>query len=73
LIKIKEGEVKSKVGDLRNVLEKEYYNNKNLININTSDLVDTDYYAMDHPQTIKAQNLIKQIKKRRQSEHRQYK
>jgi hypothetical protein len=67
LIKIKEGEVKHKVGDLRHALEKEYFSNKNQYNINTSDLVDTDYYAMNHPQTIKAQNLIKQLNQRRKS------
>lgn len=73
MIKIKEGEVKHKVGDLRHELEKEYFRNKNGVTIDSSDVISTDYYAMDHPETLKAQSLIRDIHKRRKSEHRHFK
>lgn len=71
LLKIKEGEVKTKVGDLRLEMEAEYFRNKLQQQLQVADVVDQNYFSIDHPRTKQAEQFVKEIQEKRKDERKQ--
>lgn len=73
LLKIKNGEIKNKVGDLREQLEIEYYRKKAAYKLPQHENVkESDYYSIENPRTKEANKFIHELKSKRQAEKEKF-
>lgn len=73
LIQLKQGEIKSKLGSLRQEMHKETLKDKLRSKIETieQEHLDKNFYSIDHPRTKEAENFVRDLQARRKDEQRE--
>ena len=73
MIKLKEGEVRGKVGNLRQDLEQVYIRSRIRDRVEEMDgATNAQYFSIDHPRTKEAEQFVNSIQTKRKHERRQY-
>ncbi len=65
-MKLKEGEVKNKVGNFRRELDQEYIRSRLKARVEEMEgVADYNYFSIDHPKTKEASNFVQEMQNRR--------
>lgn len=72
MIKLREGNVKSNVNELKEELEDYYRSRLKSIDFDSRDIVEKRYFSIDHPKTKEAGNFVKEINEKRKMEKEQF-
>ena len=64
--------MKNKVGTLRDEMEKEYFKDKVKGKMKVDEIINNQYYSIDHPRTKEAEDFVKGVQHKRKEEHRRY-